>query len=109
MKYILAFLVAVSLSAQAQSTWKMHIIDNASNGADGVKLADINHDGRLFVYADYFITNTFSKNSDDPLSQISFRQIVYFGVIVVTSHLQFRVSKGDVLKFFDDIAQLYRI
>ena len=49
MKYILAFLVAVSLSAQAQSTWKMHIIDNASNGADGVKLADINHDGRLDI------------------------------------------------------------
>ena len=49
MKGLLLFLVVVSLSTQAQSPWKLHVIDNSSNGADGVKLADIKNDGRLDI------------------------------------------------------------
>ena len=45
MKNILLLLFALILSVQAQSQWKIHVIDNFSSGADGVKLADINHDG----------------------------------------------------------------
>ena len=49
MKYLFAILFSISFSAQSQNSWEMHIIDNSSNGADGVKLADINKDGRLDV------------------------------------------------------------
>ncbi len=45
MKNILLLLFAIILSVKAQSQWHMHVIDNSSSGADGVKLADINHDG----------------------------------------------------------------
>jgi uncharacterized protein YkuJ len=45
MKNIFLLLFALILSVEAQSQWKMHVIDNFSSGADGVKLADINHDG----------------------------------------------------------------
>ena len=31
----------------AEEPWARHTIDNASRGADGVKLADVNGDGRL--------------------------------------------------------------
>jgi hypothetical protein len=44
-KNILLLLFALILSVPAHSQWKMHVIDNSSSGADGVKLADINHDG----------------------------------------------------------------
>jgi len=49
MKNLFLFLLAVNLSVQAQSTWKLHVIDNTLSGADGVKLADINNDGRLDI------------------------------------------------------------
>jgi hypothetical protein len=48
-KIILFVFMLVSLSAQPQSPWKHHVIDNSLGGADGVKLADINKDGRLDV------------------------------------------------------------
>lgn len=43
------FLVVACLSAQAQTPWKLHVIDNSSSEADGVKLTDINNDGRLDI------------------------------------------------------------
>lgn len=49
MEKILLFIMVFALSAQSQNTWKHHVIDNSSNGADGVKLADINMDGRLDI------------------------------------------------------------
>jgi hypothetical protein len=49
MKYILLILLSMSLCAQSQPNWQMHVIDNPSSGADGVKLADINKDGRLDI------------------------------------------------------------
>jgi len=49
MKNILLLLFAIILSVEAQSQWHMHVIDNSSSGADGVKLADINNDGRLDI------------------------------------------------------------
>jgi len=49
MKYFLILLFLFGFSAQAQNSWKIHVIDNSSSGADGVKLADINNDGRLDV------------------------------------------------------------
>ena len=49
---IIAFagLVGTSANGWAQEhppTWARHTIDNASSGADGIKLADINQDGRM--------------------------------------------------------------
>lgn len=41
------FLFFLSHRADAQKPWKQHIIDDASSGADGVKLADINNDGYM--------------------------------------------------------------
>jgi len=38
------FLVTFAISVAA-APWKMHIIDNTSRGADGVRLMDINNDG----------------------------------------------------------------
>ena len=49
MKNLVLFLIMVNLSAQAQSPWQHHVIDNSLSGADGVKLADINNDGRLDI------------------------------------------------------------
>jgi len=49
MKFLLISFFFFSLSAQAQSPWKHHIIDNSSSGADGVKLMDLNKDGRLDI------------------------------------------------------------
>lgn len=49
MKYLLPFVLCIGFFVQAQKPWQMHVIDNSSNGADGVKLADINTDGRLDV------------------------------------------------------------
>ena len=49
MKYIFLIFLTISLSAKSQPSWKIHTIDNSSSGADGVKLADINNDGRLDI------------------------------------------------------------
>ena len=49
MRNLILFFIVVSLSAQAQSPWKLHVIDNSLSGADGVKLADINNDNRLDI------------------------------------------------------------
>ena len=49
MKNLVLFLIVVNLSVHAQSTWQHHVIDNSLSGADGVKLADINNDGRLDI------------------------------------------------------------
>ncbi len=49
MKNLLFFILLIGLCAQAQSPWPLHVIDNSSNGADGVKLADINNDGLLDI------------------------------------------------------------
>ena len=47
MKKILLFLtLAGPLTA---APWPMHIIDNTSRGADGVRLLDINNDKRLDI------------------------------------------------------------
>ncbi len=43
MKKVILFLSMVLSGSSAQ--WKMHIIDNTSRGADGVRLMDINKDG----------------------------------------------------------------
>ncbi len=47
--YLLIIACALALPVQGQGTWKMHVIDNSLSGADGVKLTDINNDGRLDV------------------------------------------------------------
>jgi hypothetical protein len=49
MKFIFLFVIIFSFSVQAQPYWQIHVIDNSSSGADGVKLADINRDGRLDI------------------------------------------------------------
>ncbi|MEM7395860.1 MAG: VCBS repeat-containing protein, partial [Verrucomicrobiota bacterium] len=46
MKHVLAVFLFPIVSMAA---WPMHVIDNSSRGADGVRLADINRDGRLDV------------------------------------------------------------
>ena len=33
--------------ASAEAQWQRHTIDNSSRGADGIRLADFNSDGRL--------------------------------------------------------------
>ena len=40
------FLLLSFALSTAAAPWKMHIIDNTSRGADGVRLADVNGDGR---------------------------------------------------------------
>jgi len=39
----------VSVTSAPGPTWKRHVIDAASKGADGVKLGDLNGDGRLDI------------------------------------------------------------
>ena len=34
---------------QSSRAWQMHVIDNSSRGADGVRLLDVNQDGRLDI------------------------------------------------------------
>jgi hypothetical protein len=46
---LLIFACVLTLTAHGQNTWKMHVIDNSLSGADGVKLCDINNDGRLDI------------------------------------------------------------
>jgi len=42
--YLLCFALSVSAAP-----WKMHIVDNTSRGADGVRLKDVNNDGFLDI------------------------------------------------------------
>lgn len=49
MKWHFLLLLLFGLHAQSQINWQIHVIDNSSSGADGVKLADINNDGRLDI------------------------------------------------------------
>jgi len=45
----LLVLLLVASGAAAPALWKRHIIDNSSQGADGVRLADVNGDGLLDI------------------------------------------------------------
>lgn len=45
---ILALLAVVAV-ARADEPWRRHVIDDSSRGADGVRLADVNGDGRLDI------------------------------------------------------------
>lgn len=50
MKYLLVFIFLLSIQkVDNTNSWKCHTIDNSSNGADGVKLADVNEDGLLDI------------------------------------------------------------
>ena len=44
--YLFALLALAIPSPSMAAPWKRHIIDNTSRGADGVRLADVNGDGR---------------------------------------------------------------
>ena len=46
---ILAVLGGVACPAAATGQWQRHTIDRSSQGADGVRLLDVNHDGRLDI------------------------------------------------------------
>jgi len=48
-KYVLLILFSAALSIHAQNPWPLHVIDSSSIGADGVKRANINNDGRLDI------------------------------------------------------------
>ncbi len=49
--FLLVFgcLLACTQSRSGHESWRMHIIDNTSSGADGTKLADVNGDGLLDI------------------------------------------------------------
>lgn len=47
--WILLLSPALLLAADRGQPWKRHTIDNASRGADGVRLADVNGDGHLDI------------------------------------------------------------
>lgn len=49
MRILFVLFVCLNVSTQAQTLWDYHIIDNIGSGADGVKLADINNDGRIDI------------------------------------------------------------
>lgn len=49
MKFLFIFLMLFGLFVKSQNQWKMHVIDNSLSGADGVKLGDIDNDGRLDI------------------------------------------------------------
>ena len=42
-------LLLIALSADASQPWNLHVIDDTSEGADGVRLADVNHDGLMDI------------------------------------------------------------
>jgi hypothetical protein len=41
--------ICLCLPSRTQAGWKRHVIDDSSRGADGVRLTDINGDGRLDI------------------------------------------------------------
>src|SRR5688572_25139842 len=47
--HIVIAIIAPIARAQEQRPWSRHIIDNALKGADGVRLVDVNGDGKLDV------------------------------------------------------------
>jgi len=49
MRPALALFLIAAATASAAEPWRLHTIDNSQRGADGVKLADIDDDGRLDV------------------------------------------------------------
>jgi hypothetical protein len=49
MKSLFIFLVLFGFYAKSQNQWKIHVVDNSQSGADGVKLGEINSDGRLDI------------------------------------------------------------
>lgn len=49
-KRLITFIILIHLpQLLADDAWVMHTIDKSSNGADGVRLADVNKDGRMDV------------------------------------------------------------
>ncbi len=42
-------IICACVAVQAESPWECRIIDGTSRGADGVKLADVNHDGFMDI------------------------------------------------------------
>jgi hypothetical protein len=49
MLVLIAFLVSAGTPSPVQAPWTKHVIDDTSQGADGVRLADVNGDGRIDV------------------------------------------------------------
>ena len=49
MKVLFMSLAIATVPALLGAPWKLHIIDNTSRGADGVRLQDVNGDGRLDI------------------------------------------------------------
>ena len=49
MKWIFGFLAGLIVNSASAAPWKLHLIDNTSRGADGVRLQDVNGDGRLDI------------------------------------------------------------
>ncbi len=49
MKYLLLLFLAIPTFLFSQNQWKCHTIDKEGSGTDGVKLADINNDGRFDI------------------------------------------------------------
>jgi len=45
----LSLLTLTAALASAQTPWPRHVIDDTSRGADGIRLADVNGDGRLDI------------------------------------------------------------
>ena len=48
-RIVLFLLVTASTATMAGEPWTLHTTDNASRGADGVRLADVDKDGRLDI------------------------------------------------------------
>jgi hypothetical protein len=48
-RIVIFLLTAGSTATMAGESWTLHTVDNASRGADGVRLADVDRDGRLDV------------------------------------------------------------
>ena len=45
----LYFLLPFLTNAKAKEPWKLHTIDKSSQGADGVRLLDVNSDGLMDI------------------------------------------------------------
>ncbi|MFO7974730.1 MAG: VCBS repeat-containing protein [Candidatus Hydrogenedentota bacterium] len=55
---LLAICAEVFAAEEAGTTWKRHVIDDTSDGADGVRLADVNEDGLLDIATGWEEGNT---------------------------------------------------